>query len=314
MKSPPHPDLSRDSHSKINNRVFRFVIRLAGLLLPFLNRTNERLMSSGRKRSYLLYVPETYNPAAPTPLVISLHGFAEWPAHQMQISRWNDLAKQHGFIVVYPCGSEIPLRWRIYGLSGSNTELMEDVTFISDLINKLEVEYNLDPTRIYVNGLSNGGGMSVVLACKLSERIAAFGSVSGAYPFSLSECQPSRPVPAILFHGTGDPIVPYLGGQSSASGISLPCIPDWVADLAQYYGCTNDPIKLPTVGDVHGIQFTNCTSNSDVVFYTIEGGGHSWPGGGSLPRIIVGSTNRDINATEMMWEFFRQHPLSENKR
>ena len=295
----------------MNNRFFRFAISFSGLLLPFVNRTNGTLVSRGKKRSYLLYVPETYNPATPTPLVISLHGFAEWPAHQMQISQWNDLARQRGFIVVYPCGTEIPLRWRIYGFSGSNTELMEDVTYISDLIDKLETEYNLDPTRIYVNGLSNGGGMSVVLSCKLSERIAAFGSVSGAYPFSLSDCQPSRPVPAILFHGTGDPIVPYLGGQSSASGFSLPCIPDWVADLAQYYGCTNDPIKLPAVGDVHGIQFTNCISNSDVVLYTVEGGGHSWPGGGSLPRIIVGSTNRDIDATEVMWGFFCQHPLSE---
>lgn len=297
----------------MNNRFFRFAIRLSGLLLPLVNRTNGTLVSQGRKRSYLLYVPETYNPATPTPLVISLHGFAEWPAHQMQIGHWNDLAKQHGFIVVYPCGTEIPLRWRIYGFSGSDTELMEDVTFISDLIDKLETEYNLDPARIYVNGLSNGGGMAITLSCKLPERIAAVGSVAGAYPFSVSECQPSRPVPTILFHGTGDPIVPYLGGQASASGASMPSIPDWVADLARYNGCVNEPIKLPVIGAVHGIQFTDCVQNSEVVFYTIEGGGHSWPGGGSLPKIIVGNTNRDIDATEMMWEFFCQHPLLKSK-
>ena len=298
----------------MNNRFFRFAISFSGLLLPFVNRTNGRLVSTGRKRSYLLYVPETYNPATPTPLVISLHGFAEWPAHQMQISRWNDLARRHGFIVVYPSGTDIPLRWRIYGLSGSDADLIEDVTFISELITKLETEYNLDPTRIYVNGLSNGGGMAIALSCKLPERIAAVGSVSGAYPFSVNECQPSRPVPTILFHGTGDPIVPYLGGQASASGSSLPSIPEWVAELAQNNGCANEPIKLPAVGAVHGIQFVDCAQHSDVFFYTIEGGGHSWPGGGSLPRIIVGNTNRDIDATEMMWDFFRQHPLSENKR
>jgi len=313
VKSPSHPDLSQGSQSTMNKWFFRFALSFSGLLLPFVNRTNGTLVSLGKKRSYLLYVPGTYNPATPSPLVISLHGFAEWPAHQMQISRWNDLARQHGFIVVYPCGTETPLRWRIYGFSGSDTDLMEDVTFISDLITKLEIEYNLDPTRIYVNGLSNGGGMAVVLSCKLSERIAAFGSVSGAYPFSLSQCQPSRAVPAIIFHGTGDPIVPYLGGRSSASGFSLPSIPDWVADLAKHYGCANEPVKLPTAGAVHGIQFTNCVSNSDIVFYTIEGGGHSWPGGGSLPRAIVGNTNHDIDATEMMWDFFHQHPLLESK-
>ena len=314
MKLPSHPDLSKDSHSKMNNRFFRFVIRLSGLLLLLVNRTNGTLMSMGKKRSYLLYVPETYNPTTPTSLVISLHGFAEWPAHQMQISRWNDLARQHGFIVVYPCGTELPLRWRIYDFSGSDTELMEDVTFISDLIDKLEAEYNLDPTRIYVNGLSNGGGMAITLSCKLPERIAAVGSVAGAYPFSVSECQPSRPVPTIVFHGTGDPIVPYLGGQAGASGFSMPSIPDWVAELAQYYGCANEPNKLPAIGAVQGIQFADCAQNSDVVFYSIEGGGHSWPGGGSLPRIIVGNTNRDIDATEMMWDFFRQHPLPEDEQ
>ena len=313
MNSLSHPDLSQGSHSTMNNRFFRFAIRLSGLLLPVINRTNGRLVSLGRKHSYLLYVPETYNPATPTPLVISLHGFAEWPAHQMQISHWNDLARQHGFIVVYPCGTEIPLRWRIYRFSGSDTELMEDVTFISDLIDKLDTEYNLDHTRIYANGLSNGGGMAITLACKLPERIAAVGSVAGAYPFSVSECQPSRPVPTIVFHGTADPIVPYLGGQARASGFSMPSIPDWVADLAQYNGCANDPIKLPAVGDVHGIQYTDCAQNSDVVFYIIDGGGHSWPGGGSLPRIIVGNTNRDIDATEAMWDFFCKHPLLEDE-
>jgi polyhydroxybutyrate depolymerase len=313
MKSPSHPDLSQGNHSTMNNRFFRLAIFFLGLLLPLVNRTNGRLVSLGRKRSYLLYVPETYDPATPTPLVISLHGFAEWPAHQMQISRWNDLAKQHGFIVVYPCGTEIPLRWRIYRFSGSDTELTEDVIFISNLVDKLDTEYNLDHTRIYANGLSNGGGMAITLACKLPERIAAVGSVAGAYPFSVSECQPSRPVPTIVFHGTADPIVPYLGGQARASGFSMPSIPDWVADLAQYNGCANDPIKLPAVGDVHGIQYTDCAQNSDVVFYIIDGGGHSWPGGGSLPRIIVGNTNRDIDATEAMWDFFCKHPLLEDE-
>jgi polyhydroxybutyrate depolymerase len=289
-------------------------MNLPGLLLPLINRTNGTLVSQDEKRTYLLYVPETYNPAAPTPLVISLHGFAEWPAHQMQISHWNDLARQYGFIVVYPCGTKIPLRWHTHGETGGDADPMQDVAFISDLIDNLETEYNLDPTRVYVNGLSNGGGMAFVLSCKLSERIAAIGSVSGAYPFSWSECHPSRPVPTIVFHGTSDPIVPYLGGTSEASGFSLPSIPDWVATLARYNGCAGAPIVLPGIGAVTGMHYKNCNSNGEVIFYTITGGGHSWPGGGSLPKIIVGNTNRDIDATKMMWDFFQQHPLLENGR
>jgi polyhydroxybutyrate depolymerase len=174
-------------------------------------------------------------------------------------------------------------------------------------------EYNLDPARIYVNGLSNGGGMSFVLSGKLSQRIAAFGSVAGAYAFAWSEYCPARAVPAIIFHGTADPIVPYHGGVSGSTGFSLPSIPEWVSTLARKNGCLEAPVSLPPVGKVEGIRFANCASGADVVFYTVHEGGHSWPGGGSLPKFIVGNTNRDIDATKIMWDFFCQHPLLQNK-
>ena len=313
MRSQTDADVSRGGHSRMNNRVFRFVIGFSGLLLPLVNRTNGRLVSGGRERSYLLYVPESYDPATPTPLVISLHGFAEWPAHQMQVSRWNDLAKREGFLVVYPCGTQVPLRWHTYRMPDSDMDPMDEVTFISDLIHHLEGEYNLDPARIYVNGLSNGGGMAFVLGCKLPERVAAVGSVAGYFPFSWDEIHPTRPVPTMLFHGTGDPIVPYLGGSRRSSGITTPTIPDWVARLARYNGCEEVPTDLPPVGAVSGVHYKSKSGKGDVIFYSLAGGGHSWPGGGSLPKIIVGNTNRDINATELMWDFFRIHPIDKNQ-
>jgi polyhydroxybutyrate depolymerase len=278
------------------------------------NWTNGSLVSLGRKRTYLLHVPETYDPAAPTPLVISLHGFIEWPAHLMRTSHWNDLASQYGFIVVYPCGTGVPLRWRTHAAPGSDSDPMQDVTFLSDLIDKLGTEYNLDPARIYVNGFSNGGGMAFVLACHLSERIAAIGSIAGAYTISWRECHPAQQVPAILFHGTKDPIVPYLGGTSGGYGPTLPSVPEWVASLVSANGFAEAPVPLPAIGDVSGIQFLDCASKGTIVFYTIANGGHSWPGGGAMPKFIVGSTNRDINATQMMWDFFQQHVLMENVR
>jgi polyhydroxybutyrate depolymerase len=289
--------------------IFRLGLKVSGLLTPLVNRTNGKLVSGGVPRSYLLHVPESYNPAVPAPLVISLHGFAEWPAHQMQVSHWNDLADRYGFLVVYPCGSEVPLRWHVFGRSGSDPDLMRDVAFISDLIDRLARDYNLDPARIFVNGLSNGGGMAFVLSGKLSERIAAFGSVAGAYTFPWSEYQPARAVPAIIFHGTQDPLVPYSGGASMHSGFPFPSIPEWVATLARKNGCVEDPRPLPPAGKVEGLRFANCTSKASILFYTVHEGGHSWPGGGSLPRIIAGRTNRDIDATRTMWDFFQQHPL-----
>ena len=271
------------------------------------NHTNGTIVSSGRKRSYLLYVPKTYDPATPAPLVISIHGYGEWPAHQMQISRWNSLADQYGFIVVYPSGTGFPKRWRTRGAADSETDPLLDVTFISDLIDKLEGGYNLDPARIYANGLSNGGGMSFVLSCKLSERIAAIGTVSGAYLFAWDEYRPVRPVPVIVFHGTADAVVPYQGGPSRAFNLPFPFIPEWVAALAHHNGCSGTPQEIPARGAVSGIRYNNCTA--DIVFYTIAGGGHAWPGGEPMPKFIVGHTTQDIDATRVMWDFFQQHPL-----
>jgi len=283
------------------------VVLIAGIAYLILDHTNGTIISSGEKRSYLLYVPRSYNPSTPTPLVISIHGFIEWPAHQMQITHWNDLADQFGFIVVYPSGTSFPKRWRTQLEPDSGT--MPDVTFISDLIDKLESEYFLDPRRIYANGLSNGGGLSVLLSCELSDRIAAIGTVAGAFSFPWRECPPSRPVPTIVFHGTVDPIVPYIGGPSHDPAFALPDIPSWVESLAQRNGCIPVPFEIPASGAVSGLHYTNCTQNADVIFYTVSGGGHSWPGGEPLPKFIAGPTNQDIDSTKVMWDFFQQHPL-----
>lgn len=279
-----------------------------GLTFLFVNRTNGSLVSSGEKRDFLLYVPASYDPATLTPLIISLHGFAEWPAHQMEISRWNNLADQYGFLVVYPSGTKFPLRWRANDAAGGDNELSTDVIFISELINKLIAEYEIDTARIYVNGLSNGGGMSFLLSCELSDRIAAFGSVSGAFLLPWEACKPSRAVPAIIFHGTADPIVPFEGGPSGMFDIPFPAIPEWVDTLAALNNCDGIPQTIPLTGEISGVEFTNCAA--DVVFYTIKGGGHSWPGGEPMPEWIVGYTSMEIDATRLMWEFFSQHPMT----
>ena len=139
------------------------------------NRNNGSIVSSGEKREYLLYVPRSYDRSRPTPLVISMHGAGGWPTQQMNLTEWNRLAETERFIVVYPSGIEAggPRVWHVGGEPG----LTRDVRFISELIDKLETDYNIDPARIYANGFSNGGGMAFVLSCTLSDRIAAVGMV-----------------------------------------------------------------------------------------------------------------------------------------
>jgi polyhydroxybutyrate depolymerase len=274
------------------------------------DKTNGTIVTSGVTRRYLLYVPKTYDRSKATPLVISIHPAATWPAVEMNISRWNELAEQYGFLVVYPAGSGAFFGTFARGASvwpGGPHTLPRDVRFISDLIDKLEAEYNIDPNRIYANGMSNGGNMAFLLSCTVSDRIAAVGVVAGAQPQSW-DCGGSKAVPTVAFHGTADKFAPYLGGESPIAPLPFANIPDWTARVAQRNQCQGDPSDTRITASVRRLAYTNCAENADVILYTVEGGGHTWPGGKPLLGWIAGRTTRDINATSLMWEFFVQHP------
>jgi polyhydroxybutyrate depolymerase len=276
-----------------------------------MDKTNGTIVSSGVTRRYLLYVPKTYHRSRPTPLVISMHPGATWPAVEMQISRWNELAEQHGFIVVYPAGRGAFLGGFSPGphvFPTGPSSLGQEVRFISDLIDKLEAEYNIDPNRIYANGMSNGGGMAFALSCKLSDRIAAVGVVAGALALSWDRCGDSKPVPTVAFHGTADKFALYQGGSSPIAPGTFPNIQDWTAHVAQRNQCKGDPSDTRITANVRRLAYTNCAENADVILYTVEGGGHTWPGGKHLAEWIAGRTTEDVNASRVMWEFFVQHP------
>lgn len=274
------------------------------LVLGAADRTYGTLTSSGEKRRYLLHIPKNADLTKPIPLVITLHGFAQWPANQANVSQWNALADAYGFLVVYPSGTGFPKRWDAASPAADN----KDIRFLSDLIDALESTYPIDPTRIYINGLSNGGGMSVAFACAFPERAAAFGSVAGAYVTPLENCRASRAVPAVIFHGDADPIVPFNGGQGGPNNMLLPDIDTWVSQLAAHNGCSGDSEIIPTAPGVKGTRFEGCAA--DLEYYVIAGGGHTWPGGNPLPEWITGKTSDLIDASAVMWDFFQQHPLS----
>ena len=268
------------------------------------NRNNGTILD----REYLLHVPASYDPTKPTPLVISMHAAGLWPAAQMEISRWNELADRQGFIVVYPSGAKSSGP-RIFHVDKGPAR-MRDVRFISELIDKLEATYNIDPRRIYANGLSNGGGMAFVLSCTMSDRIAAVGMVAAAQLLPFSWCTDPRPVPMIAFHGTADRAVPYNGGTSWVAPDSFPNVLTWTRNWARRNRCAPNPSDSAVAEDVTRRAYTDCARNADVVLYTIHGGGHTWPGGKPLPEWFVGTTSRSIDATSRMWEFFREHPLA----
>jgi len=275
------------------------------------NRDNRSFVSSGEKREYLLYVPKSYDPTRPTPLVISMHAAGLWGAAQKETSQWNNLADKEGFIVVYPSGvgGKGVRIWR----AEPGPDLMKDVQFISELIDTLKKSYNIDSTQIYANGLSNGGGMSFALSCTLSGRIAAVGLVAAAQTLPWRWCADGRAVPMIAFHGTADPEVPYDGGSSWVSQRPFPSTPRWAANWARRNRCGADPVESTVAVDVTRRAYTGCADNAEVVLYTIQGGGHTWPGGTPLPEWFVGRTTRNIDATRLMWAFFSDHPLQKKQ-
>jgi polyhydroxybutyrate depolymerase len=270
------------------------------------NRSNGSIVSSGETRNYVLHVPARYDRTKPVPLVISLHGAGHWGAAQREVSRWDAVADREGFIVVYPSGAmdHGPGHWRMGDGAG------RDVTFISDLIDKLSAEYNIDPARIYANGLSNGGGMSFVLSCTLSNRIAAVGMVAAAQLLPWSWCTDTRPVPMITFHGTADPVVPYTGGKTWVAPQAFPHVPMWTANWARRNRCAPEYVDSAVAANVTRRSYEGCANNASVVLYTIRGGGHDWPGGGPLPDWLCGPASRGVDATREMWAFFRAHRLS----
>jgi polyhydroxybutyrate depolymerase len=274
------------------------------------NRDNGSFVSSGEKRDYLLYVPNSYDRRMPTPLVISMHGAGLWGAAQRETSQWNSQADKDGFIVVYPSGvgGKGVRTWRVEPGSG----LMKDVGFISNLIDTLKTSYNIDSTRIYANGLSNGGGMAFALSCTLSNRVAAVGLVAAAQTLPWIWCTDHHPVPMIAFHGTADPEIPYNGGSSWMSSIRFPNVQRWVENWARRNRCEGHPADSIVAVDVTRRAYAGCADDAAVVLYTVRGGGHTWPGGAPLPEWFVGRTTHTVDATSLMWAFFRDHPLRRN--
>ncbi len=281
------------------------------------NRNNGSIVSSGERREYLLYVPTSYDPTEPTPLVISLHGGAIWPALQRDLSGWNRLADRHGFIVVYPAGLRLqgsgPRGWRVIHLGPG---LEKDVHFIADLIDRLEKNYHVDPSRIYANGLSNGGGMTFALSCTLSNRLAAVGMVAAAQFLPWSWCAeqgPSgqRPMGLISFHGTADKIVPYDGGTSWVrSDGAFPDVSEWTEKWAHRNRCSPGSVESIMAANVTRRDYRDCAADATVKLFTLHGGGHTWPGGESMPEWFLGPTNRSVDASSEMWAFFQENSIT----
>jgi polyhydroxybutyrate depolymerase len=277
--------------------------------------TRYTLDHDGQERVYRLYVPENLDPATPVPLVLALHGGGGTADSMERISDsgFHPLADRDGFIVAYPQG--IDKGWNDSRPGVDNDA--DDVGFIAALIDHLSAEYAIDPDRVFVTGISNGGHMSYRLACQLSDRIAAIAPVAANVWDGLVEnCAPLHPVPVLIMNGTEDPLVKWDGGEIKFLGDTrgeVRSADETVTFWRNLDECPEEPETREEPDRdpddhtrVHVETYAPCADGSQVVLYEIDDGGHTWPGGNEyLWWRLVGRTSRDIDATAEIWAFFQ---------
>jgi len=267
---------------------------------------NGTLQHGGLSRTFILYVPASYAPGVPAPLVFNFHGYSSNAQEQMFYGDFRPIADTAGFLLVHPMGT----------LDGSNTPYwnsgwggtVDDIGFTSALIDFIAASYSVNLDRVFSTGMSNGGFMSYTLACSLSNRIAAIASVTGTMNVNQSlTCNAQHPMPVLEIHGTADATVPYDGNSFMAA------IPDVLNYWVDFNNCTTTPqisaVPNSNLTDgctaVHSL-YSAGNNGVDVEHYKVIAGGHTWPGS----AFTIGVTNNDFSASKKIWEFFMQYDIN----
>ena len=262
----------------------------------------------GIQRDYILYIPELYDGSSAVPLVLNFHGYGSNANEQMFYGDFRDIADTEGFLLVHPEGTTFIGNqfWNV-GFPGISSTI-DDVGFTEALIDELATLYTINLDRVYATGMSNGGFMSFLLACQLSEKIAAVASVTGSMTQdTFNDCNAQLPTPVLQIHGTEDDVVLYNGNT-----LSIP-IADVISYWVDYNNCETTPstTTLPDLDVSDGSTVEHSVyENSDNGITTehmkVIGGGHTWPGS----VLNTAGTNQDIDASMEIWLFFSRYDIN----
>jgi len=271
-----------------------------GKVSPITPGTSENItfLSGGIERLVRLHIPTDYKRTVEIPFVLNFHGHSSTAAKQETMTGMSQLANSANFIVAYPQGTIGLDRHTGWNTGPWNYPHVNDVAFTKSIITNVESMFCVNPDRIYAVGFSNGGGFTNVLACKLSNTIAAFGIVSGGMHPVAGGCTPTRPVPIIELHGTADKVVPYRGNPKNDAE---PDIPQWLAHWAALDKCSSQPQVFLQQGRYMAERWSSCAGNASIVHYRITGGTHVWPGS-------IGS-HETLDATDVLWNFVSNYRL-----
>jgi polyhydroxybutyrate depolymerase len=284
--------------------------------------SQETIKFGGLDRNYLVHLPPGFDKSSSLPVVIQLHGGGSKAAQLDKLTKFQALADKENFIVVAPDGVESQWNDAKEGATyRAAVENIDDVGFISAMIDQLKTNLNIDMKKVYVTGNSNRGMKTLRVGAQLSAKVAAIAAVAGSMSNSLmAASSPQRPISVLMINGTDDPLVHIEGGNITAFGkvtgqVAAPAatVKFWV----EKNGCPAPALKeeLPDVNTTDGSKVTRetyagCRDGVEVVYYIIQGGGHTWPGGPQyLSEILIGKTNRDFDATSVIWDFFKKHPM-----
>jgi polyhydroxybutyrate depolymerase len=271
--------------------------------------------SAGRTREYEVHVPPTYEPSQPAPVVLVFHGAPRGVGMRV-ITGFDEKADEEGFIVVYPRAWD-SREWAV-GCSLCTTAEragVDDLRYVRDVIRKMSLDLEIDLDRVYATGFSQGALFTLRLACGLSDEIAAFAPVSATMLEPVAErCAPSRPVPLQLILGTEDDQFPWEGRSSDLAN-SLGA-EESIQTFVGIDGCSQVPTvtQLPDIDPddettVRLEEYPGCDPGSEVSFYVVENGGHTWPDAPVEFSPDAGPKTRDINANELISAFFKRHAL-----
>lgn len=249
----------------------------------------------GTSRSYDLFVPASYDPAAHAPLVLNFHGLLGSPSQQASFSQFNDAANTHGMLVAYPEGIGQSFNAGVCCGQASSTNV-DDVAFARALVEDVSIKMCVDPQRVHVTGMSNGGHMAHRLACEAADVFASTASVTGVLSLA-GPCTPSRPISIVQFHGTADTIVGYDG---------FPSVRPMMEAWANRNGCSPAPEVSFEQGDVLCETWPSCDAGVEVTLCTVEGGGHCWFGN---PSCLFGASTTELHASEEIAAMFDEQPL-----
>ena len=278
------------------------------------------LEHGGITRYYDVHIPSAYDGTKPMPAVIYLHG----GGGNIQSAYKDGMDKESdklGFILVSPAGTGILktkiLTWNAGYWSGGGccgyalNHNIDDVGFISAMIDDLETKFAVDNKRIYATGISNGGMMSYRLGCELPEKIAAIAPDEP--PAVPNGCAPKKPISVIHVQGTADPCTPYNGGEGGgclpgAEKLITQSAKEMVDTWKTFNHCTGNPKTTYQKGETNCISFS-CDAGTEVTLCTVQGGGHTWPSGNQyLPADKVGPVSYDISF-DQMWTLLQAHHL-----